>query len=171
MNVQVVRTPTDMRAAITEAYFTHYLAIPEVLEPEVRRAADGIFADFALMSPHDEPGLIASYLQSIEEPIRDLHGLGVQLVYFTSRGSVMGTPVNATVFMIAPSPCYLRVEGDASAPVHMLGARCDAHAVFEPDGEEVGVRLWLSTEAVDASFEHSGAPWCVTCSMASVGRG
>jgi hypothetical protein len=170
MNVQVVRTPTDMRAAITEAYFTHNLAIPEALEPNVRRVTNDIFADFALMSPYDEPGLIASYLESIEEPIRELHSLGVQLVFFTTRGSLSGTPVTATVFMIAPTPCYFRVEGDASAPVHMLGARCDGHRAFSHEDDEVGVGLWLSTEAVEQSFENSGAPWCVTCSMAGVGQ-
>jgi hypothetical protein len=157
-----------MRAAITEAYFVHHLAIPESVEPEVRRATDDIFADFALMSPYDEPGLIASYLESIEEPIRELRALGAQLVYFTTDGSLSGTPVRATIFMVAPTPCFFRVGGDASESVHTLGAPCDAHKAFED--EQAGIRLWFSTEAVEQSFEHSGAPWCVTCTMADVGQ-
>lgn len=158
-----------MRAAINDACRVNFLAIPEGSEPEVRRAWDGIFADFTYMEPNDEPGLIASYLESITEPLGDLRGLGVQLVYLTSRGSMGGTPMGMTDFIIAPTPCYFRPEGDSSALVHLLGAQCDGHRAFLAEG--TGVRLWLSSEAVEESFEHSGAPWCVTCSMAAIGQG
>lgn len=170
MNVQIVRTPTDMCGAINDACRVHFLAIPKVSEPEIRDAWEGIFADFTYMEPNDEPGLIASYLSSIEEPLRDLRALGVQLVYITSKGSMSGVPMTMTDFMIAPTPGYFRVEGDVTAPVHMLGAYCaDGHRAFIL--EDVGVRLWRSTEAVEESFEHANTPWCVTCSMASLGQG
>lgn len=170
MNIEVVRTPTDMRGAINDACRVHFLAIPEALEPEVREAWDGIFADFSYMGPNDEPGLIASYLSSIEEPLRDLRALGIQVVYLTSRGSMGGVSMTKTDFLIAPTPCYFRVEGDAKALVHLLGAPCtDGHRAFIEEGVAVGV--WRSTEAVEQSFEHSGTPWCVVCSMASIGQG
>lgn len=170
MNIQVVRTPTDLRGAIQGACRVHFLLIPEALEPEVRRLWEhGIFADFTYMAPHDEPGLIASYLESIEEPLRDLRALGVQVVYLTSKGSWGNTPITMTDFLIAPTPCYFRLDGDDAALVHLLGANCvDGHRAFLSDGPSV--RLWRSSEAVEQSFEHYGAPWCVTCSMESVGQ-
>lgn len=159
-----------MRAAINDACRVHFLLIPEQMEPAVRRTWDEIYADFIYMEPGDEPGLIASYLSSIEEPIRQMHALGVQVVYITSRGSMSGVPMEMTDFLIAPAPCYFRFEGDPSALVHMLGAYCDGHRAFiAQDG--AAVRLWASAKAVEQSFEHSRAPWCATCSMASVGQG
>jgi hypothetical protein len=165
-----------MRGAIQGACRVQFLAIPEALEPEVRRVwEDGIFADFTLMDPHDPPGLTASYLEGIQEPIRELHALGIQLVYLTSRGSMSGVAMTMTDFLIAPTPCYFRVSGDSSAPIHMLGAPCvEGHrTAFISSGEDDGgfVRVWLSTHAVEESFEQSGAPWCATCSMAGVGQG
>jgi hypothetical protein len=158
-----------MGTAINDACRVHFLAIPEAMEPKVRRAWDDIFADFTYIEPHDEPGLISLYLESIEEPLSDLRALGMQVVYLTSRGSMSGTPMGMTDFLIAPTPCHFREEGDSSALVHLLGAPCDGHRAFFSEG--VAVALWLSTEAVEQSFEHSGAPWCVTCSMAGVGHG
>jgi hypothetical protein len=170
MNVQVVRIPTDMRGAINDAARVNFILIPEEMEPEIRRAWDGIYADFTYMSPLDEPGLIASYLESIEEPLRDLRALGMQVVYVTSRGTLSGVQMGMTDFMIAPSPCYFRVEGDPSALVHMLGAECaDGHRAFIEEGTAMAV--WRSAEAVEQSFEREGTPWCGTCSMASAGHG
>lgn len=170
MNVQVVRTPTDMRGAINDAARVNFILIPEEIEPEIRRAWEGIYADFAYMSPLDEPGLIASYLESIEEPLGDLRALGMQLVYVTSQGTISGVRMGMTDFTIAPSPCYFRTEGDPSALVHMLGAHCDdGHRAFIVEGTAMAV--WRSAEAVERSFEHAGTPWCGTCSMASVGQG
>jgi len=175
MHVQVVRTPTDLRGAIQDACRVQFLAVPEEIEPEVRRAWEhGIFADFTLMEPHDEPGLIASYLESIEEPLAELRSLGVQVVYFTSNGSMSGVAITMTDFLIAPTPTYFRVMEDG-ALVHLLGAQCpEGHrSAFMYKGENEGgmVRLWPSTEAVEQSFEGAGAMWCATCSMASVGQG
>jgi hypothetical protein len=170
MTVQVVRTPTDMRGAINDAARVNFILITEEMEPEVRRAWDGIYADFTYMSPLDEPGFIASYLESIEEPLRDLRALGMQIVYVTSRGTLSGVRMGMTDFTIAPSPCYFRVEGDPSAHVHMLGADCaDGDRAFI--AEEGDMRVWRSVEGVEQSFEHAGTPWCATCSMASVGQG
>ena len=168
-----------MRTAITDSMRTHFLAIPEEMEPEVRRATDEIFADLQYIGT-DEPDLLASYLGSIEEPLHELRGLlGIQLVIVTSKGtmtvgSVLGEekqiPWTTTDFVIAPLPCFFRADGDASALVHMLGAHClDGHRVFSLQ-TDVGLHLWLSTEAVEQSFEHANVPWCSTCSMASVGH-
>jgi hypothetical protein len=170
MYVQVVHTPTDMRNAIREGYRLHFLAIPQEMEPEVRRATDEIFAGFEYMEPGDDAAFIASYLDSIEEPIRDLRSLGFQLLYVIGSGTFKGVPLTTTEFTVAPSPCYFRVEGDPSALVHLLGAHCDeGHRVFSSE-EELGLHLWRSTEAVEQSFEHANTPWCPTCSMASVGQ-
>jgi len=159
-----------MRGAINDAARVNFLLIPEEMEPEVRRAWDGISADFAYMSPYDEPGLIAPYLESIEDPLRDLRALGMQVVYVTTQGTLSGVRMGMTDFTIAPTTCYFRVEGDPSALVHMLGADCaDGHRAFIVEGTAMGV--WRSAEAVEQSFEHEGTPWCATCSMASVGRG
>lgn len=163
MNIHVVRTPTDMRSAINDACRVNFLAIPEAMEPEVRHAWEGIYENFIYMEPNDEPGLIASYLESIEEPLADLRALGMQVIYLTSRGTMGDTPMRMTDFLIAPTPCYFRAEG--SGLVHLLGAQCDeGHRTFLTEGS--AVRLWLSSEEVEQSFEHSGAPWCPTCSMA-----
>lgn len=160
-----------MRGAINDACRVHFLAIPEQIEPEVRRAWEAIIADFTYIEPNDEPGFIASYLDSIEEPLRDLRALGMQVVYLTSKGSMSGVPMGMTDFLIAPTPCYFRAEGDPSALVHLLGAHCfDGHRVFLT-GEGTTFALWRSSEAVEQSFERSGAPWCAACSMASIGQG
>jgi hypothetical protein len=156
-----------MRAAINDACRVHFLGIPDGIEPDVRRAWDGVFADFTYIAPNDEPGLISSYLESIEEPLRNLRAVGMQLVYLTSRGSMGETPMGMTDFFVAPTPCYFRAESDSSSLVHLLGAQCDGHRVFLVEG--AGVRLWPSSDAVEQSFEHRGAPWCVTCSMAAIG--
>jgi hypothetical protein len=97
VNIYTVNSPTDMRGAINDACRVRFLAIREAFEPEIRQAWDGIFADFGYMQPNDEPGLIASYLVSIEEPLRDLRSLGMQLVYVTSRGSTGNVPMTMTI--------------------------------------------------------------------------
>jgi hypothetical protein len=85
----------------------------------------------------------------------------------TVLGQEEAIPWTNTDFVIAPMPCFFREE-TMGALVHMLGSRCpEGHRVFGKEGAAVAV--WLSTEAVEQSFEHANTPWCPTCSMASVG--
>src|ERR1035437_2410544 len=82
MDVWEIRTPTDLRDALTtDAIRIHFLAVPDALEPDVRAASGEIFADFTLMEPaSDPPGLIDSYLEGIAEPLSRLRAHGMQLV-------------------------------------------------------------------------------------------
>lgn len=168
MDVWEIRTPTDMRDAFADLAHPHFLAVPDALEPDVRAAWDEIFDDFALIEPaFDPPGLVASYLDSIADPLARLRGLGIQLVAVKSSGTLAGgTSVTQTDFLVAPSPCWFRRDGETSAPVHLLGARCnDGHSLFVETG--AAVQLFRSRGAVEQALENA-VPWCTTCAMAEI---
>lgn len=160
-----------MRGAFADGARTHLLAVPDALEPDVRAATEEIFEDFTLIDPVMDPhGLVASYLDSIAEPLGRLRELGMQLVAVKTSGSLEvagnATPWTQTELLVAPSPCWFRRDGDRSAPVHVLGARCDeGHRVFAENG--VGVQLFRSRVAVEQALEQA-VLWCPTCVMVDV---
>jgi hypothetical protein len=171
VDVWEIRTPTHMRGALGNFARTHFLAVPDELEPDVRATASEIFDDYTLIEPEvDPPGLVDSYLESIAGPLARLRALGMQLVVVQTSGTIeiAGTTMQGTQndLLVAPSPCWFRREGDASDPVHVLGARCNTgHRVFAES--HVAVELYRSREAIEQAFERA-APWCPTCAMADV---
>ena len=171
MDVREIRTPTDMRGAFADAARTHFIGVPEEVEPDMRAAWAEIYDDFTLMEPaFDPPGLVESYLDSIADPLARLRALGLQLVAITSSGQIelIGTTIQGTQtdFLVAPSPCWFRRDDAVGDPVHLLGARCiDGHRVFTESGP--AVRLYRSRETVEQAFE-GNAPWCPTCAMAEI---
>jgi hypothetical protein len=67
VNIRVIRTPTDMRGAVTMSSRMHFVSIPEDVEPVVRHTTDEIFRDLPYIDPA-EADVFAAYLDGIEDP-------------------------------------------------------------------------------------------------------
>lgn len=117
-----------MRGAFADGARTHLLAVPDALEPDVRAATEEIFEDFTLIDPvMDPPGLVASYLDSIAEPLGRLRELGMQLVAVKTSGS-LEVAGNATPGHRPNSSSHPRRAGSDGTAIGLRRSMCLARA-------------------------------------------
>ncbi len=169
--VRVIKTPTDFEPTINSySYTIHKLfQVPPDIEPAIRHILDAIFNDLPYISS-DEPGLIATYLDAITEPLVKLIEFELQLGAVNTTGKMnipAGTldseedievPWTQTHYFIAINPCFYRPSGDDH--VHILGVKCQGERTLLLEGTEI--RHWASHESVEQAFEGI-VPWCDTC--------
>ena len=145
------------------------------IEPEARAAVAGIFDDFPLITAADRP-VVTAYLERIEEPLRRLQSIGFQLFGVQTRGTYR-TPEGdvpdwrRSHFVIAPDPCYFRVEhggeeGGEGIVIHRLASSCDVgmRHLVRALCSEVGLTAWPAFDAVQIDYELN-VPWCPLCCL------
>jgi hypothetical protein len=168
--VRVLTTPTAFRATLgTDDHIvnTWLPDLPAEVERDLRHARSAIFDDRAYIDA-DQPDMVSSYLDGIEEPLRVITGHGYQLAGIVTRGvAVMpeGERIAASrcVYVLATDPCLFRIA-DAEGPlvVHRLGVECDGAAALTDDAHGA-VKAWTPDDAL-VDFE-GAIPWCSTCAL------
>jgi hypothetical protein len=170
MDIHPIRTPTDFGKTMSLSHSVEhwYAATPE-WEPEIRQTLAQIFDDLPYISA-DEPGMVTVYLEGIEEPIRRLTELGLQIFAIpTTRTMGIGTAdgpqrmeMTYTAFIAAPPTVVFRA-GDGLA--HLLAGGCpDAATEAVSDAPK---RAWGSPAVIEQDLEGS-VPWCPRCAMTAV---
>lgn len=133
-----IRKAFDFAEAIRRAsHFYSYRTFGE-LRPEVEAAAqpliEEIFADIWAMSP-DEPELLRSWCQSVEEPLHQLHELGLYIFSIQEQRDVFlrdreNKPLpfedcSYCYFVIVPRHAVFHLGGPGSNnPVHRFNDQC-----------------------------------------------
>jgi hypothetical protein len=168
--VHLIETPTDFETTIggDASRIVYLVRLAPSVEPNVREALSAIFDDLQYISP-DERDVVSTYLDSIEEPLRTLRALGIQLAAAQTSGKLVVSgmigrdepaemPATITVYLVAPRPCFYRPANDPH--VHLLGIDCDGERTLLAEGATG--RSWPSREAVNQAFEGT-VPWCDKC--------
>jgi len=181
MHAKRIRLPVDFRE-FAEGHDsigpTFLLVSPSPdIERALRAATDAIFdADFGICM--GDPDLLPSFLNTVEEPLDAIREAGHQLFALQTTGevtlpeSVGGQKIakwRRTFFLVAPLPCFFRVERPEppQALVHMLDPNC-AEAMGEiprAHTREFKLRFWNAAAPVHQLYERA-APWCQTCCLA-----
>jgi hypothetical protein len=177
----LIRTPTDFERALGSDVGDYVVAPlvspPHEIEPDFRRALDGIFDDLQYIERGDH-ALLASYLEGIKAPLDDLHQLGFTLFAVVTRGTLtlpdhptLGPPVqrkipnwSRTYYLVVPVDGLFRVGEDTKGAVHRFSPRCESAvaSLAKAARDHAAIAVWFSAEAVRAFLERS-VPWCQSC--------
>lgn len=177
MFVKVIRTPTDFKRTLgTDDFVLHEWVTPAPeIEPIFRGAVDEIFSDLQDISA-DEPGIVASYLDQIYQPLMRLQELGIQLVGMVWSGNMQfrapalgsdemkSLPWKRTIYVLAPHPAYYSLSEEKPIRTHIFGIDCEGSRKIAA-GKGGDVKVWGSREAVERDYE-ARVPWCDTCFLA-----
>jgi hypothetical protein len=172
-----VRTPSDFEKTIgAEEYLPCTLAKPNPLvEPLLRKSLDEIFSDLQYIST-DERDVVASYLNSIEEPLDNLWAMGFMIFAIVTSGTLK-TPEGSSIsnwrrtyYLVVPKEGFFRVGRELSATVHRFDANCDdgVTALSKAAKEKTPVATWSSPEPIKESLE-GNVPWCICCCLDQMG--
>lgn len=167
--VRLVTTPLAFRDTIglSHSVSTWFEASPD-REPGIRRTIATIFDDLPYIDSA-EPGMMSTYLEGIEEPLRRLRvDFGLALFAVTRTRSLRtasgqaAIPWPETSYIVAtPSCAFLTTEGLA----HLLSGECPDAAAAIVGGQ--ASRAWISLAALEAAYEGSVA-WCPRCALTAV---
>jgi hypothetical protein len=166
----LIETPTDFRETLGgHTHEIHTLVRPTGdAEPVFRAAFDAIFGDLVYISIH-EPEIVGAYLNGIEQPLRDLGGLGCALFAIVTRGTMTFADkkipnwLNTHYFVIFKGS-YFAVGDDLRHPVHRFDPSCEAavHDLAHVCSERGEVRPFRDKQRVLESYEDN-VPWCSEC--------
>ena len=168
----LVRTPTEFRRTLGgHSYsFDILIDLPPSIEPRVRKTVEAIFnSDLELIDSSDSI-LVSGYLDSIEEPLRQLHEMGLAILAVGTSGKVKtgaGEIPNwrNVRYLIVPQGAYFRVGDELSElKVHKFDPHCEAAIsdLLLASRKGTKVKLWFSAQAARVDYEES-VPWCFTC--------
>jgi hypothetical protein len=179
----LIRTPTDFERAlgtdVGDYVKAPLISPPPEIEPDFRRALDGIFNDLQYIERGDH-ALLASYLEGIKAPLDDLHQLGFALFAVVTRGTLtlrdhptLGPPAqrmipnwSRTYYLVVPADGFFRVGEDTKGAVHRFSPRCEpaVTVLAKAARDQTPIAVWFSAEVVRASLERS-VPWCENCCL------
>jgi transcriptional regulator with XRE-family HTH domain len=137
----LIQSAEDFGIAIRRAY--HYFSYRSLVEPNdkakvrINELMDEIFADIWIMDPN-EPGLINSYVNSIQDAFEELKGMG--LIFFTVqecrdvfiKGRQPGErhPLEDMTychfFLMPTHGCFREDDGQKAGPLHLFASHCRA---------------------------------------------
>jgi hypothetical protein len=179
----LIRTPSDFERALGSDVGDYVkaplISPPPEIEPDFRRALDGIFNDLQHIDSGDH-ALLASYLEGIKTPLDDLHQLGFTLFALVTRGTltlpdspILGPPAqrkipnwSRTYYLVVPVNGFFRVGEDTQGTVHRFSPLCEPAVAALAKGaqEHTPIAAWFSAEVVRVSLERS-VPWCQRCCL------
>lgn len=177
----LIRTPTDFEQTIGGMH--SYSKVPLVspppeIEPQFRRALDDIFEDLPYIDS-SEPGLVSSYLNSIEDPLRTLHELGFSLFALVTRSTLtlpdspLGSPSQRQIpnwrqinYLVVPLNGFFRLGMDTQETVHTFSPQCQlaVATLAKATQKQMPVIVWGSATIVRAELEGK-VPWCQECCL------
>lgn len=172
MDIHPIRTPTDFGQVMAQSHsVAHWYAATVEWEPEIRQTLALVFDDLPYISA-DEPGMVSSYLEGIEDPMRRLGELGLQLFAIPTTRTVgvrttdgmQPLEMTYTAFVVAAPSTVFRAGGDGGL-AHMLAAGCPEAAADAV--AETPTKWWHSPAVAEQDLEGS-VPWCPRCAMAAV---
>jgi transcriptional regulator with XRE-family HTH domain len=175
-----IRKGSDFAEAISRAsHFYSYRTFGDLC-PETDAAAqpliEEIFADIWAMSP-GEPELVQSWCHSVEEPLDQLHGLGLQILSIQEKRDVFmrdrdGSPLpfedcSYCYFVIMPKHAVFHLGGSGSqSPVHRFNDQCTTAVTSILSLQKKPEMIGLAATAVHLIQLVGGEDklhWCDSC--------
>lgn len=153
-----IRRPEDLQVALNRAYHSGLyrpmlLPMRTDLQERAEELLEAIFSDLQYLSP-DEPEIVRSWVQSVKEPVEELHGMGMEIFSIQDcREGFIGEPGKKTLMENWTTGYYLLVleHGCFSAKnhVHRFNEQCETavNALHEwlrqeQDGTKVDLYLF-----------------------------
>jgi transcriptional regulator with XRE-family HTH domain len=129
-----IRRPEDLQVALNRAYHSGLyrpmlLPMRTDLQERAEELLEAIFSDLQYLSP-DEPEIVRSWVQSVKEPVEELHGMGMEIFSIQDcREGFIGEPGKKTLMENWTTGYYLLVleHGCFSAKnhVHRFNEQCE----------------------------------------------
>src|SRR2546427_12559037 len=87
MNARRVVTPVDLEPFVgAHDSVVNWVGLPPAVEKLARPTVAAIFDDFGFIESGDRP-IVTAYLEGIEEPLKTLTGLGLQILVIQTSGT------------------------------------------------------------------------------------
>lgn len=168
-NILYVDTPLEFEQTISSSGHRHHLLVkpsPE-FEPRVRETLNSIWQVLFYIDPH-EPELLAMSLQDLEQPLKDLQGLRLQLVAYMHRakfGSGEHTWIDQlTDYLIVPRDGFFQAQ-QADRLIHVFRPNCNTGnrdlASCIQNGN-IAISMWLDSDEVREKVGETPG-WCEAC--------
>lgn len=171
MNAFVIHTPGDFRPTLYSNGFSQRVLaslIPEN-EPILEKALDQIFKDLTYLDTSD-PNLVSAYVKRIEEPLRVVDGLGLEILALaTSSEHVFADGTMSdwihVYYLTISNESFFRVgEAVSTATVHKFDPGCkeamNALMVAALRNDSIST----SPESAIVVTDYPGnVPWCSSC--------
>jgi hypothetical protein len=167
--IKKIITPSDFEETIgSDLYMKELLFKPNPdFEPLLRNILDRIFKNLELMDKTDY-SLLSAYLDSIEEPLRELREMRFQIVAIDSQDychfGEKTIPMSNIIYFIAPDPCYFKIDSIPKSKVHKLGVECEdaIKDLRNAIDQKFKIHYWYSKDYLEKFFEKE-IPLCNIC--------
>lgn len=173
-----IRRAGDLQVALNRAhdsglYRPLLLPMRTDLQERAEELLEAIFSELQYLSP-DEPEIVRSWMQSVKEPIEELHGMGMEIFSIQDcREGFIGEPGKKTLMENWTAGYYLLVleHGCFSAKnrVHRFNEQCETavNALHEwlrqeQDGTKVDLHLFLN-ELMVTPIKAAEQSYCTVC--------
>lgn len=173
-----IRRAEDLQVAFNRAYHSGLyrpmlLPMRADLQERAEELLEIIFSDLQYLSP-DEPEIMRSWVQSVKEPLEELHGMGMEIFSIQDRREgFVGEPGNKTLLEDWTTGYYLLVleHGCFSAKncVHRFNEQCGTainslHEWLrqEQDGTKVDLYLFPN-ELMVSPIKSVEQSYCALC--------
>jgi hypothetical protein len=145
-------------------------------EPIVRRAVDQIFHGDLQYIGSNEPELASLFLDSIEDPLRSLHEMGLTIfaVEITGPSRVASALGEASIphwttvhYLVVPQESYFRCgDSRSQLSVHRFVTTCERAIadLAEALTQEKPIAVWVGIEAVTRECR-GNLRWCRECCL------
>lgn len=178
MRSLTIRLAEDLQVALNRAhhsglYRPMLLPMRTDLQERAEELLEIIFSDLQYLSP-DEPEVVRSWVQSVKEPVEELHGMGMEIFSIQDcREGFVGEPGNKSLLENWTTGYYLLVleHGCFSAKncVHRFYEQCGTavNALHEwlrqeQDGTKVNLYLFPN-ELMVSPIKNVEQSYCTVC--------
>ena len=165
----LVETPSDFERSMD---FHDFVLSPLItpnpqVEPAFRDTLNSIFDDLPYIS--SERDMVAAYLRSIEEPLKELHSLGCVIFAISTKGKMKGNDSETrdwkrVYYLVVPTRSFFRIGKELSNTVHCFNPNCEdgVTELVKAAIAEMSVAIWPDKSMIVRELE-GNVPWCVEC--------
>lgn len=177
----MINSADDFRIAIQRAY--HFHTYRSLVQPRtesegrIRELVDVIFSDLWAMEP-DDHDLLASYIESIRQPVNELKGMGMSLFSIQERRDLfikgqtpgerlpMEDVTYGHYYLVPVQGCFRQDHKEKFFPLHRCSADCpDAvNTLLQVSQKELD--FWVAANPVyvaGAAGKFDRVRWCDNC--------
>lgn len=177
----MINSADDFRIVIQRAYHFHtYRSLVQPRtgsEAQIRELVDIVFSDLWAMEP-DEHELLASYIESIREPLEELKSMGMKFFSIQERRDLfiksqtpgerlpMEDVTYGHYYLVPINGCFRLEKTGMPSPLHRFSTNCQDAVKTLLQISQKELDMWVAANPVyvpGAATESDGVRWCDTC--------
>lgn len=169
----LIKSPTDFAKTIGAQQTSQIILVspPSAIEPHFRQLIGEIFDDLQYID-QTERGLVSTYLNGIEAPLKKIHSMGFAIFAITTTGTMFleqNKPIsnwNTVYYLIVPLNGFFRIGEELSTIIHRFDANCEAVVSGLARAVEHGsnICVWGDKKTISQQLE-GNVPWCINCCL------